>query len=204
MASYTSSDGTTAIWKGWVDISSTSTYASSSNNVWGIWCNETTSTASTSATVIWRTWNDQPVYVAGGNSVVYEYKPAPETEEQRQARLAREEQYRIAEEARKKAEAEAKEKAERLLVSQLNPAQLKQLKEMDAFIVELETRRYKIRRNNRVLELDKEGRQVWQYCIHPSDYQVPPADVMLAQKLLLEHDEAAFLRIANRSAPPRV
>lgn len=43
----------------------------------------------------------------------------------------------------------------------------------------------------------KDGKPVERYCIHPSDSEVPEADVMLAQKLMLEANEDEFLRIAN-------
>ena len=45
----------------------------------------------------------------------------------------------------------------------------------------------------------KDGKKIERYCIHPSDQEVPEADVMLAQKLMLEADEEEFLRIANRT-----
>lgn len=199
----------TYVWKTWVastsNTASTTSYSSSSGQVWSIWCDSATATTSSSSNgeTVWLSWNDgQAVRVQG-----YRYNPVLETEEQKQARLAWEERARLeweerarleAEERRRK-EAEAKEKAERLLISQLNAVQLQQLKDMDAFMVELQTKRYKVRRGQKVIELDKEGKQVAQYCIHPSDYNIPAADVMLSQKLLLEHDEAAFLRIANRT-----
>lgn len=189
----------TLVWNTWVTASDTTTVNYSTNGVWQVWCDGIASTSATSSGV-WVVWNAE--YKVNG-SVVHQYQQhqaQPETEEQKQARLRREEEARLAEEARKKAEAESKRKAEELLVSQLNPVQRKQLKEMDAFMVELQMKRYKIRRGQRVLELDKDNKPVAQYCIHPSDYQIPSADVMLAQKLLLEHDEDAFLRIANRSS----
>ena len=45
----------------------------------------------------------------------------------------------------------------------------------------------------------KDGKPVERYCIHPSDQEVPEADVMLAQKLMLENCEEEFLRIANKT-----
>lgn len=195
----TAANGTAYVWNMWVD--STTNTSTSSGDVWQVWCNGTatvnTPTTIASAGTFRVAWNE--VYrLLASNELTYPHKPAPETEEQKQARLVREEQARLAAEERKRKESEAKERAERLLISQLNAVQLQQLKEMDAFMVELQTRRYKVRRGQRVIELDKDGKQVAQYCIHPTD-SVPPADVMLSQKLLLEHDEAAFLRIANRT-----
>lgn len=45
----------------------------------------------------------------------------------------------------------------------------------------------------------KDGKLVEKYCIHPRDSEVPEADVMLAQKLILETNEEEFLRIANKT-----
>lgn len=198
------SNGTAAVWNNWITVDSASTTVSSSN-VWVAWCSgsgDVTTTASSASTAnVWYQWNEQHVYRVGGNNVTYQYKPAPETEEQKQARLARVEEARKAEEARKKAEAEARDKAERLLLEHLNPVQLQQLKEMDAFIVQLETKRYKVRRNHRVQELGENDKPIAEYCIVPNqdNWQIPNADVMLAKKLMLEHDEALFLRTANRT-----
>ncbi len=44
--------------------------------------------------------------------------------------------------------------------------------------------------------LDDKGQERVSYCIHPVE-DVPAADKALAQKLLLETDEAAFLATAN-------
>jgi len=43
-------------------------------------------------------------------------------------------------------------------------------------------------------------RRVTEYCIYAGDWGLPLADNALAQKLLLEHDEPRFLRIANSRA----
>lgn len=200
----TNTGGTSVVWKTWVATSDTTTASySSSGNVWNIWCDSgTASTTATASTAnVWYRWNEQYVEVSG-NRISYQYKPAHETEEQKQIRLQQAEERRLAEEIRKKAEAEAKEKAERLLISMLNPVQLQQLKEMDAFIIQLETRRYRIRRNQRVQELGERDEPIAEYCIIPSPegHGIPNADVMLAKKLMLEHDEASFLRIANRTS----
>jgi len=45
----------------------------------------------------------------------------------------------------------------------------------------------------------KDGKPVEKYCIHPDDPEMPDEDCMLAQLLLLTHDEQEFLRIANRT-----
>jgi hypothetical protein len=40
------------------------------------------------------------------------------------------------------------------------------------------------------------GKEVRSYCAHPGE-DLPVEDVVLAQKLMLEHHEAEFLRLAN-------
>jgi hypothetical protein len=64
------------------------------------------------------------------------------------------------------------------------------------------TRRYRLRRGfaGNVYLLDESGREIEKFCIHTSQ-DIPVADNLIAQKLLLEGDEEAFLRIANRSIP---
>jgi hypothetical protein len=46
-----------------------------------------------------------------------------------------------------------------------------------------------------VLEMNKDGKRIAQYCAHPM--HVPVGDVLLTQKLWLECDEPGFLSIAN-------
>jgi len=94
---------------------------------------------------------------------------------------------------------EAEHRAEILLRSMLTDEQVEQLDRMSAFVVETETKKYLVRHRRRVQELDADGNPIAAYCIHPRKY-VPGHDTMLAQKLLLEADEAEFLRIANKSA----
>jgi hypothetical protein len=49
--------------------------------------------------------------------------------------------------------------------------------------------------------LIKDGRAKRRYCIHPPGLRYPDEDAMVAQMMMLETDEAEFLRIANASAP---
>jgi hypothetical protein len=42
----------------------------------------------------------------------------------------------------------------------------------------------------------KDGKVLHRLCAHPADF-VPNPDTMLAQKLYLEHQEEAFVKIAN-------
>lgn len=65
------------------------------------------------------------------------------------------------------------------------------------------TRRYRIKHGwaGNIFLLDDKGREVEIFCLHPHT-PVPVADNLIAQKLLLETDEASFLRIANRRIIP--
>jgi hypothetical protein len=60
-------------------------------------------------------------------------------------------------------------------------------------------KRYRIRRarNMNIEELGKSGTQVAVWCFGPAGH-LPLGDVMLTQKLALETNEQAALRVANR------
>jgi len=91
-------------------------------------------------------------------------------------------------------------KAQALLEGMLTPEQIAQLAAHHWFeVVSQHGHRYRINQGQRrnVQRLKKDGAHEAWFCIHPDD--VPDEDAMLAQKLLLETDEQAFLRIANRS-----
>ena len=113
----------------------------------------------------------------------------------------RTERLRAAAEAARVRQEEARlavEKAEALLRAHLDDEQQATLDREQAFLVSVKSgRKYKVKRGQRgnVREMDDQGQEVRSFCIHPDD--VPDQDAMLAQKLLLEHDEPAFRRIAN-------
>jgi hypothetical protein len=97
---------------------------------------------------------------------------------------------------------EADKKAEALLRCLLREDQRAQYERERAFEVVTSkgggTRRYRLRkgRTGNVFLVNEHGREVESYCIHPNE-NVPDADNLIAQKLLLEADETEFLRIAN-------
>jgi hypothetical protein len=102
---------------------------------------------------------------------------------------------------RKKKEAEAHARAEDLLKQMLSAAQKKEYETAREFTVVTESgKRYKIRHGwaGNVDEIDESGKAAARYCIHPT-IGCPHPDNMLAQKLMLETDEKAFLKIANKT-----
>lgn len=98
----------------------------------------------------------------------------------------------------------AREKARTLLLKLLTTEQKDQLEKLRYFevIAGASRRRYRIREGiaGNIRLVDPEGREVTQYCCHPAG--LPIEDVMVAQKLQIEHDEEEFLRLANASPIP--
>lgn len=178
------STGTNAGTTGWYDIDDGCTAAA--NAVWttNAW-QETKHAAYRSAAAAW-------------------VKRTPEqiAEEAAQAELRR--QAAIVEAAKVKVFTDtAKARARRLLVSMLNPDQRKELEEKNHFHLTVHSRDgamkvYRIEHGyaGNVKLLGHDGQPVKRYCIH-ADSRLPYEDQMLAQKLLLEANEAEFLRIAN-------
>ena len=131
----------------------------------------------------------------------------PETQEERAQREA------AAAEARRKWEAEIAEanrlreeaeiRAEKLLLENLTLRQKEDYVKTKSFVVDGSRYRYRIRhgRSGNVDVIDRKGMIVNRLCAHPVDL-VPNPDTMLAQKLMLETDEAAFERIANSHGVP--
>ncbi len=114
-----------------------------------------------------------------------------------QARVL-EQQYRRETEARRKA---AADRAERLLLEYLTPEQRKTYRHYGWFVVRSQSgRRYMIWAKNalyyNVGELNDNGQAVLHFCAHASE-NVPMGDHLLVQKLMLEHHEAEFRRVAN-------
>jgi hypothetical protein len=124
--------------------------------------------------------------------------PPVETPEEIRARVRR-----LAERKAEELEREAaKERARNLLCDHLSPKQEEDLRVRGYFDVVVNGRSYRIRRGGHggwVERMDGQ-RATDGYCIYLQG-ECPAEDNMLAQKLLLETDEAEFLRIANRTAP---
>jgi hypothetical protein len=107
----------------------------------------------------------------------------------------------------------AQDRARELLLSRLDPDQRRCFERHGYFFVRVDLqgtvdsvtgashRLYKITnggRSGNIREVDPFTLvEITSYCIHPQDFDLPQYDVMLAQKLSLEHDHAGFLKTAN-------
>lgn len=214
MASYYDS-GTSAsvdlqVWHQWTSSTTSATTANDAEifRQWvtsdGTTSNVTVDTASSTDSTVWLQWvtdatgtitnaldevGDQ--FRVAGRVIAEELTPHLEAirEDQRRERDA-------AEQRRREAKARARATLERFL----DAAQRKQLQTQRFFevVVGEAKRRYRVMqgRAGNVHLVDADGRKVASYCIHPR-MGVPDEDTMLAQKLMLEHNEAEFLRVAN-------
>jgi hypothetical protein len=101
---------------------------------------------------------------------------------------------------------EAEQKARKLLTQWLTPAQLAQYARKGHFEVTgcHSRKRYCIRseRQMNIDELDDRNRTIAVWCFGPEG-TLPIGDIMLAQKIALETDEAASLTIANGNGARR-
>lgn len=170
----------------------TITSSNSTADTWTTWATTDAGTNNISGTV-WVIWSAGAAYSAQ----VALNDPPPRTSEQiaadeeRAASRAQEAQEREA------TRAMASKRAKRLLAECLTAKQRRALKREDAFRVQIGERQYRIKRGYAGnVELVEGDRVRERYCIHPPQ-DIPDEDTMLAQKLLLEADEAAFLRVAN-------
>ena len=190
------------VWNIWCDA----TNATTTTDTWSNWCNvnaTTTTTVITPAETIWVNW----VVNASGNRRIVQRAPTAEEiaaaerrdAEARERGRVQAEQYRA-----------AKERAEGFLYAHLTDAQRAQLKRDKFFVVRggHSKKQYRIAANGdtyhgNVTELDALGREIKRYCA-ALDYaaNAPSYDHYLAQKLMLEHCEQDFIRIANGTNLP--
>jgi hypothetical protein len=151
-----------------------------------------TSTIITTHAEVWREWvRLRPEQIL---------PPVRVSEEERARRQAEEQRWREAEEKRRQEQAEADTKAETLLRACLTAEQNEDLQKKGCFYLYVGDKKYRVKRGyagNVELVDSKDDRTIHRYCIHPQ-MRVPDADAMLAQKCMLEANEAEFLRIANR------
>lgn len=173
------------------------TYAGAATDVvWSQWTIAYTSDSTTAGTsMVWQTWTAP--YTAASLTPQIITQVAHDTEWLERARIAAEERARK-DAIRQKEEAEAVETAKKLLREHLSDEQRKEFDKLSSFRVIIGDKTYRIKRGiaGNVELLDAKGKPISRYCIHPAQ-TVPPEDNMLAQKLLLEADEKAFLKEAN-------
>lgn len=139
--------------------------------------------------VAWGDWNTNYVRQA-------------ETAAEKAARAARQRLEAVEYERRTAVRTEVRRvailKADRLLESILTSVQRDQLRKTGSFVVRGQSGQlYRIRegRSANVDVVDAAGRVTERLCAHPI-LDVPDGDTMAAQKLMLECDEGAFLRMA--------
>lgn len=193
-------------WREWVitgsiTSSNSTTAVTFADTVWHEWNASGTSTRAT-----YRLSYDLPETIWSGQQMVAAYDrcvaltPQPTVEEVQarcDARDAAAAEERARREAQVALQAAATAKAEELLVSCLDQEQQAELAESDQFHVTSSAgRRFCIHRGRAGNVSFGAGRERVTYCIHDNE-GLPAADTMLAQKLLLETDEAQFLQIAN-------
>lgn len=226
MAYYTTSaTSSNCVWGGWVTNVGYTTGATT--DIWCDWngYGGTGSMTTITCSNVWTGWNtnqgitvNYPVWINWNTLEPYPHYalPAvPETDEQRVAREAqqaeatRQWQERLAQQRERdsimlKEQAEAKERAHELLLSALSREQQEEYLKSNFFRVRIVDKTGTIRTyrvdhgtHGNVRLIDEAGKILRRYCIQPNG--VPTEDAMLAQKLLLETDEEAFLRIANAS-----
>ncbi len=205
---------TSAVWGHWTNAVGTSC---GYYDPWPTW---TSQLNATSATITGTNTTDLAWHYWARQQPAQQYRAVvSESAEQRRVREQREAEYRARCDADRAARALAERKAETLLLRHLSPVQREEYQRTGAFTVRMDDgRSYRIRKgwagNVDAFEapkidqvLEREGgivvpaangapRRVERLCIHPREL-VPDCDNMLAQKLLLEADEAEFRRIAN-------
>lgn len=195
---------TRSAWGEWVYASNTNTNTNTNSTMtitydtgaaWNQWVGTTTATMY----IVPNSLRVTAATTMSNNGYAVVAPPRDLTEEEIEAnRVAMEERQ---EQRRLRAERaeQAKQRAELLLVSNLDSDQVAELAASNRFhVTSSRGRRYCIKRGRagNITREDSEGR--FTFCIH--DYVgLPESDTMLAQKLLLEADEAEFLRIANRT-----
>lgn len=172
-------------------------------NTWAGW-NATTTSYGNTAGAVWWNWTGTSATMTTLELYI-ESVPIPQlTEEERQRQ--REAEERAATERRQRQEAERLEReaavarAKELLLAHLNEEQKRELRTERRFtVISADGERvYRIKqgRAQNVELIAPDGRVLERYCAHPVE-MVPDEDTMLAQKLMLEADEEAFICVAN-------
>jgi len=165
----------------------TITNATDTSATWTIWATNSANTTSNGLT--WLVWNGE--ITSGGSTGTITVDNIPHVHQVVQATVYQSPPPFPSRDER------AERRAEALLKAFLTPEQRKQLAEMSAFLVKSETgKTYKIskKKSRNVTLLGQGGQPILGYC---AVADVPLADQMLTQKLMLETNEAEFCRLAN-------
>lgn len=218
--------GGTAVWRGWNDewyvrTDTAGTTTSDSSEIWrvwnrqvtgttasAVWVAETTASLTSSSAITWRVWNREwDAYEDAYAQHQAVRSPEPSRRPPSPAELAeRQRQADIA--AKLKAEHDARMAAanacaEKLLRSGLSREQIACLEARGFFYVTgADGHVYKIKRGSHgnVERVDPTSleRSIERLCAAPQG-GVPDADAMLAQKLMLECNAAAYRTVANKT-----
>lgn len=199
------------IWSSWIESSSSATCitgGTESAHIWNSWNSATTCNSITLNTAAWEAWN----YLAASN--IQYVRPRMQTREEL-ARIEAEAKAHREKMAREQRQFQARRrlanvKAKMLLTRFLDEEQRRDLEKYGFFKLYVQrdgvTKVYRIRRgqvqNIDLVEEMPNGllRPIKTLCAHPTE-QVPDADAMLFQKLMLETEEEKFLKIANHMPP---
>lgn len=174
------------------------TSSTTSTDVWESWNDTTTSTTTYSSGSIWYTWCSDSTAMA--EAVTISSYPIHEPSEEELAERAREAEERDkARQEQQRQQEIALEKSKQLLLDSLdepNQERLHRDRQIHVWSKSGKSFRIKCGRQHNIFEMDAEGKDIREYCIHVKDV-VPNFDNMLAQKLMLESYEEEFLRVAN-------
>lgn len=183
-----------------IQWSGTTTTGTASGDIWQLWvnnaCSVATVTAGTASFIVWQNWAEYVDTV--GQEARRQHRVISEEERARWRARERELEAQAAQLRVQRDAANAK--AEELLKLVLTPQQREELARHNRFHVRVGPRRYRVDRgqHGNVKLLGERDEVVESYCIQPKG-GLPDADAMAAQVLLLETDEATFLRVANVS-----
>lgn len=183
------------------------------------WVSSSTNITPSENRIIWKTWNANSTYATTATSQWIEWVSQSIDRLQSQLNAECRRQYAQAMDVDRQAARElqalaavtpiqpleatptpADDKAEVLLRRILTPKQIEDYDLHKRFEVRSQSGKiYRLHKGKcrNILLLLPNGQESRQgYCIHPRE-SVPVADVLIAQKLLLEGDEESFLRTAN-------
>ncbi len=174
---YCGNGSTTAVWLDWNYTTNTTA------SVWPEWTASWTNSQIATIYTVEGVWNDWNIG----------YQALVETREQQAVRLAAQERAVQEREA-------ITVRARSLLMEHLNAEQRQEYEKSNHFHVRgSRGRRYRIKcgRAHNVYTVNDDGLLIVEHCAHVLE-NVPNEDNILAQKLLIEHDEDAFLATANQ------